>query len=69
MTFDRTREHAKCPWPRGKMWRGAKTFTIAYGIDADQDLLLRIANRTNGRRFDGDPDTIEDVYVAISAEQ
>ena len=46
-----------------------KVFTIAYGEDADQDLLLRIANRTNGKLFTGDPATIETVYLAISAEQ
>jgi hypothetical protein len=31
--------------------------------------LLRVANRTNGKAFVGDPTTIEYVYLAISAEQ
>ena len=49
--------------------QGVKVFTIAYGSDADKDLLLRIANRTNGKTFSGEPETIEKVYTAISAEQ
>mgnify|MGYP000474270913 CR=1 FL=1 len=48
---------------------GAKVFTIAYGEDADADLMLRIANRTNGKTFTGDPASIEAIYNAISAEQ
>ena len=55
--------------PSGEAVEGIRVFTIAYGADADLDLLLRIANRTNGRTFPGDPATIEDVYEAISAEQ
>ena len=46
-----------------------KVFTIAYGDDADADLMLRIANRTNGKTFTGDPASIESIYNAISAEQ
>ncbi len=46
-----------------------KVFTIAYGEDADEDLLLRIANRTNGKAFAGDPASLEQIYLAISAEQ
>ena len=37
--------------------------------DADADLMLRIANRTNGKTFKGDPESIETIYNAISAEQ
>src|SRR5574341_429832 len=55
--------------PSGEDVEGVKVFTIAYGEDADKDLLLRVANRTNGKTFSGDPDTIERVYTAISAEQ
>jgi Ca-activated chloride channel family protein len=55
--------------PSGEDVEGVKVFTIAYGDDADKDLLLRVANRTNGKTFSGDPDTIERVYTAISAEQ
>ncbi len=55
--------------PSGEDVQGIKVFTIAYGDDADKDLLLRMANRTNGKTFTGDPATIERVYTAISAEQ
>jgi Ca-activated chloride channel family protein len=55
--------------PSGEDVAGVKVFTIAYGDDADEDLLLRIANRTNGKTFAGDPETIEEIYLEISAEQ
>ncbi len=55
--------------PSGESAEGTKIFTIAYGDDADADLLLRIANRTNGKTFKGDPESIESIYNAISAEQ
>lgn len=55
--------------PSGENVEGVKIFTIAYGDDADADLMLRIANRTNGKTFKGDPESIETIYNAISAEQ
>ena len=55
--------------PSGESVEGTKLFTIAFGEDADADLMLRIANRTNGKTFKGDPTTIETIYNAISAEQ
>jgi len=55
--------------PSGENVEGVKVFTIAYGNDADADLMLRIANRTNGKTFTGDPASIESIYNAISAEQ
>lgn len=55
--------------PSGEDVEGVKVFTIAYGEDADKDVLTRIANRTNGKTFSGGPDTIEKVYTSISAEQ
>jgi len=55
--------------PSGESVSGAKIFTIAYGEDAIVDLMLRIANRTNGKYFIGDPNSIETIYNAISAEQ
>jgi Ca-activated chloride channel family protein len=55
--------------PSGETVEGVKVFTIAYGSDADKALLEEIATRTNGKAFSGDPDTIERVYTAISAEQ
>jgi len=55
--------------PSGESVTGTKVFTIAFGEDADADLMLRIANRTNGKTFKGDPASIESIYNAISAEQ
>jgi Ca-activated chloride channel homolog len=55
--------------PSGEAVEGVRVFTIAYGDDAVLDLLQRLANRTNGKFFTGDPATIEDVYEDISAEQ
>lgn len=55
--------------PSGESVEGFKVFTIAYGDDADKDLMLRIANRTNGKTFTGDPESIESIYNSISAEQ
>jgi Ca-activated chloride channel family protein len=55
--------------PAGEDVEGIKIFTIAYGSDADAELLKQIAARTNGRAFSGDPGTIEQVYLSISAEQ
>ena len=55
--------------PQSEGGAGVKIFTIAYGGDADRDLLAQIAERSGGKAFTGDPDTIEDVYLKISAEQ
>lgn len=55
--------------PTGEDVTGVKIFTIAYGQDANADLMLRIANRTNGKQFTGDPASIENIYNSISAEQ
>ncbi|GAB4578761.1 MAG: VWA domain-containing protein [Anaerolineales bacterium] len=55
--------------PTGEDIEGTKIFTIAYGEDADADLMLRIANRTNGQTFVGNPESIDRIYNAISAEQ
>jgi Ca-activated chloride channel family protein len=55
--------------PSGEDVEGIKVFTIAYGDDADRDLLTRIANRTNGKPYTGDPENIEQVYLEISYEQ
>lgn len=55
--------------PSGESIDGVKIFTIAYGDDADADLLKRIAKRTNGKSYTGDPDNIEIIYGDISSEQ
>ncbi len=48
---------------------GIKVFPIAFGEDADEDLLSRIATVTGGRLYTADPTSISNVYISISAEQ
>ena len=55
--------------PSGEDVEGIKIFTIAYGEDAQEDILEKIADQTNGKFYIGDPNTIEEVYLAISYEQ
>ncbi len=55
--------------PTGEYVEGVKVFTIGYGDGADEDLLTRVAERTNGKYFTGDPESIDQIYLAISAEQ
>jgi Ca-activated chloride channel family protein len=43
-----------------------KIFTIAFGDNADRDVLRRIAEITGGRQYDGDPQTIYEVYAIIA---
>jgi Ca-activated chloride channel family protein len=54
--------------PSGTEAAGVKIYTIAYGDDADVDLLRTLANRTNGKQFDGNVENIEEVYFLISSE-
>jgi Ca-activated chloride channel family protein len=54
--------------PAGDQPGGVKLFTIAYGDDANKDLLKTLANRTNGKTYDGNPKNIRTVYLSISAE-
>jgi Ca-activated chloride channel family protein len=55
--------------PSGETAEGVKIFTIAYGEDADQELLQRIANRTNGEFFESNPEDIQEVLLDILYEQ
>jgi Ca-activated chloride channel family protein len=55
--------------PSGETAEGIKIFTIAYGQDADNQLLERIANRTNGKFFESNPDDIQEVLLDILYEQ
>lgn len=54
--------------PSGDQPGGIKLFTIAYGDDANEQLLQTLANRSNGKKFKGDPSNIRSVYLAISSE-
>lgn len=48
---------------------GIKIFPIAFGEDADTNVLGRIASATAGQMFKADPKTISNIYLSISAEQ
>jgi Ca-activated chloride channel homolog len=48
---------------------GVKIFPIAFGDQADANVLARIANVTGGRMFTADPVSIVNVYISIAAEQ
>jgi Ca-activated chloride channel family protein len=54
--------------PSGTEAGGVKIYTIAYGDDADMDVLTTLANRTNGKQFSGDVEDIKAVYFLISSE-
>ncbi|MCP4541284.1 MAG: VWA domain-containing protein [Chloroflexi bacterium] len=54
--------------PSGTEASGVKIYAIAYGDDADMDVLATLANRTNGKQFTGDVEDIEAVYFLISSE-
>jgi Ca-activated chloride channel family protein len=54
--------------PSGTEASGVKIYAIAYGDDADLDVLTTLANRTNGKQFSGDVEDIEAVYFLISSE-
>jgi Ca-activated chloride channel family protein len=43
-----------------------KLFTIAFGEDADKDILKQIAEPTGGKQYDSDPKTINKVYGEIA---
>jgi Ca-activated chloride channel family protein len=43
-----------------------KIFTIAFGGDADRDVLGQIAESTGGKLYEGDPDTIDEIYADIA---
>jgi len=53
--------------PSGSEAAATKIFTIAYGDDADVDLLTTIANRTNALSLTGTEKNISEIYLAISS--
>ncbi|MEM7034174.1 MAG: substrate-binding domain-containing protein [Chloroflexota bacterium] len=48
---------------------GVKIFPIAFGDGADESVLKRVADVTGGNLYKADPDTIDRIYLRISAEQ
>ncbi len=47
--------------------RPVRIFTLAYGSDADRDLLERIAEATEGRMVEGTVENIRRLYVILSS--
>ncbi|MBN1875995.1 MAG: VWA domain-containing protein [Anaerolineae bacterium] len=43
-----------------------KVFTIAFGDNADEGVLQRIAESTGAKQYNSDPQTIHDVYAEIA---
>jgi len=43
-----------------------KMFTIAFGSDADKDILKQMAEATGGKQYDSDPKTITKIYGDIA---
>jgi Ca-activated chloride channel family protein len=48
---------------------GARVFAIAFGNGADQEVLQRLTQETQGTLFTADPASIDAAYLKISAEQ
>ena len=48
---------------------GIKIFPIAFGNSAHKVILKKMADRTGGRLNTANPDSIEKIYLRISAEQ
>jgi Ca-activated chloride channel family protein len=46
---------------------GTRLFTVAYGDDADGDLLKQLADRSNARFLKGNTENIDKIYHQISA--
>ncbi len=53
--------------PEGTESAGTKVFTIAYGDDADVDLLKTLASRSNALSLTGTEQDILEIYLAISS--
>ena len=47
--------------------RNIRVFTIAYGADANSDVLKEIATAAGGQAYEGNPGKIADVYRQISS--
>lgn len=53
--------------PSGEDYEVPKIYSIAYGPEADKDLLAEISNRTNARLFSSTPEEISKTYKELSA--
>jgi Ca-activated chloride channel family protein len=50
----------------GEGGNAIKIFTIAFGDDADSDILKQIAEPSGGKQYDSSPDTIQKIYDEIA---
>jgi Ca-activated chloride channel family protein len=55
--------------PSGAEADGIKVFPIAFGAEANRNVLGRIGKVSGGRMYKADPASIEKTYLKISAEQ
>ena len=55
--------------PSGPEVEGPRLFTIAFGAEANVDVLSRMAQVTGGGMFKADAESVDAAYVKISAEQ
>ncbi|MBF0223866.1 MAG: extracellular solute-binding protein [Desulfobacterales bacterium] len=53
--------------PKGEEFDSPKIYSIAYGSEADKELLAEISNRTNGRLFTSSSAEIRKTYKELSA--
>ncbi len=53
--------------PTGEDFDAPKIYAIAYGDEADKELLTIISRRTNARLFESTPDEIVRTYIELSA--
>jgi Ca-activated chloride channel family protein len=51
---------------QGEGGNSIKLFTIAFGSDADKDVLQQLANPTGGKQYDSSPETIQTIYDDIA---
>ncbi|MEZ5080684.1 MAG: extracellular solute-binding protein [Thermoleophilia bacterium] len=66
-TIDRPALERQLDRLTGSEGEAVRVFTIAYGSDASDADLERIAQAGGGRAYIGDPDTIEAVYAQIAS--
>lgn len=53
--------------PKDEDFEAPKIYTIAYGGEADKNVLSEVANRTNARLFASSPEEIAKTYKELSA--
>jgi Ca-activated chloride channel family protein len=46
--------------------KAIKLFTIAFGGDADVEILHQLAESTGGKQYESDPDSIHEIYAEIA---